>query len=76
MIVNLNDIVQFTLTKTGAEVWNARYNDVPEAYRPPARAAGDVVRSQLWVFMEAFGPHIYLGMGEVPTENNTVEFPK
>lgn len=73
--MNINDNVQYTLTASGAAIWNARYEDTAmlTKYVPEVMRAGDVVKTQLWYVMQVFGPHIYLGMGEAFCVNCEME---
>lgn len=73
MKVNLNDQCIFTLTEAGARVWNAAWDVVPVDFRPKPKQAGDVLTSQLWVVMEIFGPHTFLGQESPHIEGNTLE---
>lgn len=72
-MTNLNAICRITLTATGARIWNARYDAIPQIPKPDPVAAGAVVETELWNVMNYFGPHIYMGMAEVPFHNNQME---
>lgn len=72
-MTNLNSPCRVTLTATGARIWNARYDGLPGIPKPEPVAAGAVVETELWNLMHEFGPHIHMGMFEVPFANNRME---
>jgi hypothetical protein len=77
MIINLNDTVKFKLSKSGAETWNARYDDLILDKYPEPLPVGAEVKAPLWEFMRVFGGRrMYMGMPGVPTVGNTVELVK
>jgi hypothetical protein len=63
--MNLNDYVWVKLTPAGKKVVGEKtfmYNDVGEGWS----------RWQLWVFMQMFGEHIYMGNQKTYIEKNEV----
>jgi hypothetical protein len=63
--MNLNDYVWVKLTPAGKEVVGEKtfmYNDVGDGWS----------RWQMWVFMQMFGEHIYMGNPKVYIEKNEV----
>jgi hypothetical protein len=75
VIINLNAVCEFVVTKAGADIWNARYAhlaNILKDYKPTEVKAGDTVKSQLWIVMETFGPFICMGMSEVPFQDNNI----
>lgn len=78
MIIDANDIVKVTLTEAGARIFNAQYHGtaIPWKYRPAHKYGGDTLEVELWSLMKTFGPHIYMGMPEVPFLKNKIEVVK
>lgn len=57
MRINLNEIVRFKLTLTGAVI----YRNYMESSNTPGPKENKIPESmQLWVLMKIFGPHVYL----------------
>lgn len=73
MKINLNDRVAFTLTEAGAKLWNAQFDMCPPEWRPDPVPAGAEVKTQLWTFVQVFGPHTYMGMPSAHVEGNNME---
>lgn len=72
---NMNENVEVTLTKFGAKVINddrAEIRKLVPEYAPKAYSEGDVLKDQLWSVMQTFGPHIHMGMVEVPFKDNII----
>jgi hypothetical protein len=72
--ININEIVEVTLTSYGADVYNSYYSQFKH-YRPAERKEGDVLRDSLWSIMQVFGPAIYMGM-QPHFKRNTIVFDK
>lgn len=71
LAVNTNADASAVLTQYGAEIYNKAHECIPAKYRSEPKKAGDVMRSQLWTFMNIFGPFLYMGNTEVPFKENT-----
>lgn len=59
--MNLNDSVMVVLTKTGAEIMNARekhYEKYIPTYKAQTYKEGQELKTQLWCLFEIFGGHI------------------
>lgn len=74
--VNINTMVAVVLTENGATIYNEyheKYLILPSyEYKPVVK--GQQVRMPLWDLMQTFGKNIYMGMPQVPFENNEIEF--
>lgn len=68
MKINLNDVCIVKLTNFGNSLYEAHYK------RSPKPDEHGYVRFQLWELFQFLGPHMYLGMNEVPFERNEIEF--
>lgn len=60
---NINNYATVTLTEIGAQIYNARYDDIimPEKYKPAKVEAGYVLKAQLWTLFQDFGQYMTLG---------------
>lgn len=76
MKFNINNYVSFTLTASGAKVWNARSNILigtpAEKYIPTPVEVGSVVKAQLHEVISVFGTTTGLGY-EAFCENCEIE---
>lgn len=75
MKINLNDQVEFVLTDSGADILNVYYNQFKTKIFSDEinHKKGERVEMSLWETMSIFGPHIYMGMIEVPFQSNCIE---
>ena len=74
MKININEVVNFTLTETGAGILNKYYRQFnhPIFTDKINHKIGDNLVMSLWTVMEIFGPHIHMGMVEVPFQSNSL----
>lgn len=79
MKFNINNYVSVTLTEFGAEIYNARYDDIKpfvptkHLFQNTDVKAGYVLRAQMWTLFQDFGPYIMLG-GNNPFEGCIMQF--
>ncbi len=60
---NINNYATVTLTEIGAQIYNARYDDlkIPAEYISDKVEAGYVLKAQLWTLLQDFGQYMTLG---------------
>ena len=62
--MELNDLVQITLTQAGAEVLNKYYHDINVRCKAKLNenySEGDIAKHELWMFFSIFGKSLYCG---------------
>lgn len=71
MDININNLVEVTLTDYGKEVYkrylHARYTDVDIEHK--IKAADPVLRTALWDIMHIFGQHLWMGNKQLFIDN-------
>jgi hypothetical protein len=79
MKFNINNYATVTLTATGAEIYNKRYDDVKQfmpsdyVFRNTNVTEGFILKTQLWVLFNDFGEYINIGMMS-PFKDGIIEF--
>lgn len=82
LTVNMNDKVLVKLTPFGHEVLNAFYEDtwiirkeryeaIKSMHHPDDQGN---MTFQLWELFQIFGPVLYMGIKDIPFENNAITF--
>lgn len=78
--LNTNEMVRVILTERGAAIYNAdaakmnaHMATTRSSYRVTYKLPGDMHETSLWRLMQLYGPHIYMGMREMPFLDNVVE---
>ena len=78
--INMNDKCIVKLTSSGRKLLEDHYAqfwkpvEIDETIRVLHKPDDEGnMQFQLWVLFEIFGPHLYLGMPEVPFLNNQIE---
>ena len=74
--VNMNVMVAVILTEYGATLYNeyhAKYC-YPASWKIEPAVKDQQIRMPLWDLMQTFGGGIYMGVPQVPFEDNVIEF--
>lgn len=79
--VNLNTMVRVKLTEFGEQVLQAQHELQERVFRGSGTELQDFelrlddegyYQTQLWIFIEKFGPHIGIGLPNVIEDNNMI----
>jgi hypothetical protein len=74
MVVNINDIVEVTLTNAGKRAYEEYFNGLyRDNHSRPTTAAPDVLKTELWGLFQIFGSHMSLGMPSPMFKHNNIQ---